>query len=577
MSELRYRGLWQWNPVSCVTPRSYDEKHMAARDEWFFDRAFMSRYFDAMAAAGLNTWILANTHPFPFMVDLSAFPDAVVLARAELERRQAHYHWLFETARARGVLPFVLFHTCYVPDAFGRKHGIRPVHSYAPSPLACDYTRHCVRRLCETYPELAGINGEASENVAAAQRAQFARDAIVAGVRESGQRPALFFRGWTSDPVEMKRNVMDAYDGECFFTVKYTWEFLVHRRPDPEFLRWTRTCGAERVLAEFWISNYQPFGCHDLDLAGGIRQELESLGCAGFTSHPMDLYGAPFVQGPQAGLLQLDRDRDWYATLSGACPVGSAGVPPASSPERGRFLGVEDTRSLDVCGRAACVPNQRISFYLTGNKQNFLQPQWLAAIAGSPERRAGLHTLFHWKNLPTSVDKSYGRWMPQLDATAVRYPGEEGEGFGLEDLIRDLDLLDSEWIDPPASAPERPDAYAAWRRDVLGLRQMARAWTDRARAVSAHFSGRAAEVPPALRRSLDLVRGMPEIMGFDGPYRLLVGRHVVILRWTDLAGALERELADYAAGRVQDYYFFGQAEHYDKWGADFVEKGKQGA
>ena len=302
---FRFAGLWQWNPVSCVGPRGYDERHMAAHDAWFRDRAVMSRAFDAMRAAGMNAWILANTHPFPFMVDLSAFPDAVVLDADELRRRQAHYHWIFETARAKGIQPFVLFHTCYVPDRFGARHDIRPAHSYEPPPLAYDYTRHCVRQLCDTYPELAGINGEASENVAADRRAEFARDAIVAGVHASRHRPILFFRGWISDPAGMKANVLDAYEGECFFTVKYTWEFLIHRRPDPEFLRWIRTCGAARILPEFWISNYQPFGCHDTDLAAGLREEMLQLGCPGFTSHPMDLYGAPFVQNGRGDVLQV--------------------------------------------------------------------------------------------------------------------------------------------------------------------------------------------------------------------------------------------------------------------------------
>ena len=186
---FRYCGLWQWNPVSCVTQRSYDEKHMMRHNEWFFDRSLMSRYFDAMRAAGLNTWILANTHPFPFMVDLSAFPEAVVLSRAELDLYQRHYHELFEMARAKGIMPFVLFHTCYVPDSFARKHNIRPGHSFEPPPLAVKYTRHCVRELCRTYPELEGVNAEASENVAPELRASFAERAIVEGIRESGRRP----------------------------------------------------------------------------------------------------------------------------------------------------------------------------------------------------------------------------------------------------------------------------------------------------------------------------------------------------------------------------------------------------
>jgi hypothetical protein len=564
--DFRYAGLWQWNPVSCVTPRSYDEKAMMRGNAWFFDLALMGRVFDAMREAGLNTWILANTHPFPFMVDLKAFPDAVVLSAGELARYQAHYHRLFELARAKGLLPFVLFHTCYVPDAFGKKHGIRPRHSFEPPPLAVEYTRHCVRELCVEYPELAGLNGEASENVAAANRAAFARQAIVEGIHDSGRRPVLFFRGWISDPVQMREEVQSAYAGECFFTVKYTWEFLVNSRPDPEFRRWVAACGAARILPEFWISNYQPFGCHDLELAAGIRRELQSLGCPGFTSHPMDLYGAPFVQGG-GGVLQLERDRDWYATLSGAWRDGS--------PERARAFGLpDDEAALSAAAKAACRPLQLISYYLTGNKQNFLQPQWFAHISGSPERRAGLHTLDQWSGLAELADRSFGRWREQIDGLPVRYPGETKDGYGLENLLEELAILDAEPAESPHDAPLRAEAYAAWRRDVLALRCLARAWRERGRAVLAHLAGRSEEMAAALGRSLAAVRELPGLVGHDEPYRLLVGRHVVMLRWSDLIAALEEELADHLAGRPQPHYFFGQAQHYDQYGLDFAQKEK---
>jgi hypothetical protein len=564
-TDFRYAGLWQWNPVSCVTPRSYDEKDMMRRNAWFFDLARMGRFFDAMREAGLNTWILANTHPFPFMVDLKAFPDAVVLSPRELAHYQAHYHRLFEMARARGLLPFVLFHTCYVPDAFGKKHGIRPRHSFEPPPLAVAYTRHCVRALCDEYPELEGINGEASENVAPAQRAAFAREAIIEGIHDSGRRPVLFFRGWISDPAQMREKVLSAYEGECFFTVKYTWEFLVHARPDPEFRRWVTACGAARILPEFWISNYQPFGCHDLELAGGIRRELQSLGCPGFTSHPMDLYGAPFVQGG-GGVLQLERDRDWYATLSGAWSDGSTG--------RASAFGLQEEAALSAASKAACRPFQLISYYLTGNKQNFLQPQWFSHISGSPERRAGLHTLDQWSRLAEHADQSFGRWMEQIDGLPVRYPGEAREGYGLENLLEELERVDAEWVEPPVDAPRRAEADAAWRRDVRALRYLARAWRERGHAVLARLAGRPEEVAAALGRSLDEVREVAGLVGQDEPYRLLVGRHVVMLRWSDLIVAMEEELADHLAGRPQPHYFFGQAQHYDQYGDDFAKKEK---
>jgi len=533
-SSFRTRALWQWNPVSCVSPRCYDEKWMMRHNDWFFDRSFMQRYLDRLRDAGLNAWILANTHPFPFMVDLCEFPTAA-LPKEELARYQAHYHWLFETARGMGIKPFVLFHTCYVPDRFARKHGLRPGHGFVPPPIACDYTRLCVRRLCETYPELAGINAEASENVHPDHRAEFARDAIVAGIHDSGQRPALFFRGWISDPEGMKREVMERYEGECFFTVKYTWEFLIGANPDPEFMRWINTCGAERVLPEFWISNYQPFGCHDTELAAALRDRIAALGCPGFTSHPMDLYGAPFVQGASRNVLQIERDRDWYATLCGT--DASDGV---------------SSRSI-----------QRIAAYMTGNKQNFLQPQLLAAVGG--ERRcAGLQTAAHWAALPEMVDNACGRWMAQIDGTPVRYPGEGGDGFGLADLIAELGALEAEWRQP---GDEVEDVR---RRDIIAQHLMVRAWTERARAMLTRFEGDGERARPHLQHSVGFVRRVPEVLGFDGPYRLLVGRHTFIVRWSELIAALERELAEWGREDPEDSYAFGVSEYYEDVGQDFA-------
>jgi len=360
----------------------------------------------------------------------------------------------------------------------------------------------------------------------------------------------------------MQEEVLSAYAGDCFFTVKYTWEFLVHSRPDPEFRRWVQTCGAARILPEFWISNYQPFGCHDLDLAQALRREIRALGCPGFTSHPMDLYGAPFVQNGDT-VLQAERDRDWYATLSGKWREGPAA--------RAREFGLPDAAALSAASKAACRPFQRISYYLTGNKQNFLQPQWLACISGPPERRMALHGFDQWSRLAEHVDQSYGRWMEQIDGIPVCYPGETRKGFGVEELLEELARLDAEWMEPPPEAPCRSGAYAAWRWDLLALRALARAWGERARAMLAHRAGRMEEAVEALGRSLDQVRHLPGLVGRDGAYRLLVGRHVVILRWSDLIDALEAERADCAAGRPAPLYGFGQSEHDDRYGEDFAK------
>jgi hypothetical protein len=407
-----------------------------------------------------------------------------------------------------------------------------------------------VRQLCDTYPELAGIYAEASENIHVDLRAEFAKDTIVSGIHDSSQRPMLLFRGWISDPTAMKQAVLDEYDGECFFGVKYTFEHLVHRRPDPEFLRWVHTCGADRVLAEFWISNFQPFGCHDLELAAGIHEELRALGCAGFTSHPMDLYAAPFVQGTQQRVLQLDRDHAWYATLSGACESG---------------LQLESTRfglanlPVDTL-RAASRPFVRASWYITGNKQNFLQPQLLAFVAQTERRQAELQHLDRWRHLGPLTAASFGRWPEQLDGLVPRYPGDTEGEFGLTDLLAGLDELEQGWEDVPDSAPGLGDIYDVWRGDLRAQHALALAWTERVRAVIAHVEGRRERALKALRLSLAHACLVPDLLRHDGPYRLLIGRHTFIIRWSELIAALEAELADYAAGRLQGHYYFGTAE-----------------
>lgn len=559
LSNFEYRGLWQWNPVSCVDSRSYDERYMMKHNDWFFNHSFMERYFEKMAEAGLNTWILANTHPFPFMADLSEFPEAKLLDECELKSYQNNYRHLFKTARQKGIKPFVLFHTCYVPNLLGEKYDIKPTHGYKPPQLAYDYTRYCVKQLCDAYPELEGINGDASENIAPAQRADFARDAIVAGIHDSRHRPTLFFRGWISDPEKMKKNILDNYEGKCFFTVKYTWEFLIHKRPDPEFMRWIEACSSSRVIPEFWISNFQPFGCHDLELAAGIRQELKNLGCPGFVSHPMDIYGAPFAQGTENKILQIERDHDWFATLSGRWRDGHS--------RRSVFFGVKQS-DIDSATAASSKPFIDISYYITGEKQNFFQPQWLAYIghAGKNGERlyeAGLQSFHQWERCFPNAVNAYGRWMKQIDNIDMRFPTETEGEFGLEELIKQLEAILSEWREPPLNPRRRKKLYRAYARELKAQYLIGKSWLERAKAIHAHFSGKSEKVPPALKRSLKLLEQVPQVLSFNGDYRLLAGRHTLALNWAGLIEAMKKEIADYQSGALEEFYPFGQVQFHD--------------
>ncbi|MHC4872555.1 MAG: hypothetical protein ACYTFY_11995 [Planctomycetota bacterium] len=564
-TDFRYAALWQWNPVSSVSPRSYDEKHMVKHNDWFFDQNFMSNYFDKLLDSGMNSWILANTHPFPYMVDMSKYKEAVLLNDSELDRYRKNYHWLFETAVKKGIKPFVLFHTCYVPDEFGLKYDIKPLHSYEPSELAYEYTSYCVQKLCEEYPELEGINGEASENVNVDLRSEFAKKAIVSGVKASGQRPVLFFRGWISDPEGMKKNVMDEYDGECFFTVKYTWEHLIHSKPDPEFMKWIKTCSGERIIPEFWISNFQPFGCRDLELAENIHKEIKELGCPGFTSHPMDMYGAPFVQG-EDGVLQIERDKSWFATLSGIWQDGFK--------EESERFGISDAAQLKGSYTAASSPFVKASYYVTGNKQNFTQPQLLGYIAGNPERRAGLMTLNFWKILDHIANNSFGRFMEQIDDIKVMYPGEtrwEDSQYDLGNLIEDTERLLELWQGLPESAEQDDKVYQVIRKDTEAQYHMAHAWLSHIKGVYAYYTYNFGELEKHFAESIEHASKTAGAMENTGKFRLLIGRHVFVIDWQGLVGAMQEMLEDAKAGFSKTEYLHGTATFYETQGKDFAE------
>jgi hypothetical protein len=61
------------------------------------------------------------------------------------------------------------------------------------------------------------------------------------------------------------------------------------------------------------------------------------------------------------------------------------------------------------------------------------------------------------------------------------------------------------------------------------------------------------------------------MIGFDDPYRPLIGRHKIVCRWSQLIEALVTELADYRQGSLKDQYYIGTAKHYDADVANVVE------
>ena len=192
------KAFWTWLPVASGTYRAFDEPFAYANNRWFFDKSIWQKMFRAMSSCGFNAMVLANTHPFPFMVDLPAYPDARVIGEEDLRGYQQMSHWILETAIEYEIAPYLLFFSIYYPTGLLESRGIDPSDASAPTDFAVEYTNYCVRELLATYPELAGVFADASE--------------FVSGIKRRAGRALHYSVKYTYEPIaKLRREQPSAY------------------------------------------------------------------------------------------------------------------------------------------------------------------------------------------------------------------------------------------------------------------------------------------------------------------------------------------------------------------------------
>ena len=360
------RAFWTWDPVSSGTYRAFDERFAYSHNKWFFDKSVWQKMFRTMSECGFNAMILANTHPFPFLIDLSKYPEARVIDDTHLAEYQRMHHWVFETALDYDIACYLLFFSIYYPEPMLKARGIEPGKTSMPSDLALEYTHHCTRTLMETYPELTGIVGEASENIAE-KREEFIQQAIVDAVDAARPDASIYLRGWCGHPGHFIEKIKRRGDRPLGYSVKYTFEHLVDPNPDPAFADWLEPAGAQNVIAEFWISNFEPWSSFSYETVEGTLSYLQDSGCGGFSIHPLSLYEWPRTSDNYFKY-QWQRDLLWYNAWGGN-PVSTLlrrGHPKWLARNKDLLPGMEaGSRIMELLG-----------LYFAGDKQNQWHPQF---------------------------------------------------------------------------------------------------------------------------------------------------------------------------------------------------------
>ena len=189
------RGIKFNIPLDARTP-SYDDTGDAAQNNyaemWKF--AFWKDFLDDMARCRYNTLTLWNPHPFPSIVKLPDYPDAVledvcvttlkptyksgawrdpqfvspevlknlkVVKKLSIDEKIEFWRRVMKYAKDRGIDIYFITWNVLMNSAEG-KYGITNAQD---NPKTIAYLRQCVRETVLTYPLLAGIGVTAGENM----------------------------------------------------------------------------------------------------------------------------------------------------------------------------------------------------------------------------------------------------------------------------------------------------------------------------------------------------------------------------------------------------------------------------
>lgn len=543
------KAFWVWDPVSSGDYRAFDEPYAYEHNKWFFDKSVWQKMFRAMNSCRLNAMVLANTHPFPFMIDLAAYPDAKVIDDATLSEYQRMHHWIFETAFDYKIAPYMLFFSIYYPSPLLKARGIDPKDSAQPTDFAVEYTHHCTRRLLETYPELRGIIADASENITG-NREEFLQKAIVDAVDAARPDAEIYLRGWFGNPAEFVEKIKRRGNRPLGYSVKYTYEHLVDSNPDPVFSEWVNVAGGENVLAEFWNSNLDPWTSFSIETAEGILENLQSMDCAGFSLQPLSLYNWPYTSDTLFKY-QFQRDMLWQSVWGGTSidKMVREGHPKWLVRNQKLMPGFQaGSRILEL-----------LSLYFGGDKQNQWHPQFCSVRDGDNDHLFSIEDMLHLDDMPVFWGRN---WWEEITGDKVVHlaeyvkSGTSVDAYGPDEFIEELDDLSQQAIragEKGLKSASGEKELPSFSRDALCMGRLGQFYVERIKAALAHARSEDSEALEHMVRALELFR---EINAVDSvhrlqPFRVITGRGAIIADWDGVISALEAEYEDAAKGEFK--------------------------
>lgn len=458
--------------------------HNTDRNEkWLYDKSVWQKMLRAMGGCGFDSVIFADARP------LDGSPDY----------RQM-LHWIFETALDHEIAPYLFID---VPDDTGK------VDRFCP-PL---------REMVESYSEIRGvILGAGSQ-------------AIVDAIDAARPDASIYVRSRTCSGQAVTPTLTRRGGRRIGYCVKYTGDHLVDANPDPQFTATVEEVGAQNVLADFPLCNFEPWTSFSYDTVEGALANLAELGCEGFAVHPLCVAEWPHTSDTFFKY-QWQRDLVWYTVWGGSSieNLVREGQPRWLTRNARLLPGFEaGSRILEL-----------LSLYFAADKSDAWRPQ-SCSVAG---RLLSIEDMLQLENAPgfNALD-----WWTQITGDRVVHLAEyitygtPADAYGPEELIEELADLSEQAV----AAGEKGMRSASGEKELPGLARdafcmgrLGEFYVERLRAALSHARGEDSEAVERLARALGLYR---EIAAVDSSHREAAD-------WSPVLKALEAEHANAAKG-----------------------------
>ncbi len=291
------QGNYDW----AVTPDNFP---------WFFDRTLMLQYLDRLVENRYNTIFFWNGHPFPYFLSLPKYPEARALSDQDLKRNIDQLQWFTREADRRGIWTVFHFYNIHVSPAFAKAHEAEGVHLQNPAstPLLEAYTRYCVKEFVNSYPSV-GLMLTAGEALHVKSE-EWVRDAVIAGIKETGQHPPLIVRQWTIDPDRFRRVIKPNYD-QLYTMMKHNTEMIVSPYPDPRNSTWI-SFGQNHIINVHENGDIKPFRWGSPVFIQQMVRIWISMGVAGMHLYPAVSWDWPLsLDRTEPRLSTINRDWIW--------------------------------------------------------------------------------------------------------------------------------------------------------------------------------------------------------------------------------------------------------------------------